>query len=144
EQQLQIAIADDASRMARVAGHLDVDRAFVDDDDDENLSGIRDGRVALQDLDALESSRRLEARRRVVHRRRSEWRADRESSELPDLFVARRGVAVDFDGGNGFAGLKGPRHTREKWGGPFRAACQQCEQSGDQRILTFVVTSACL
>ena len=96
------AIPHDARRMIGIAGHLDVHRALVDDDDDQNLRGIGDRRESLEDLDALEAFGAAKPLGDGVECAGVEGCAGADAGEAAHLVVAREQVAVNLDRGDDF------------------------------------------
>jgi hypothetical protein len=68
----------------RIAGDLDVDRPFVDDDDQEDLRRIRNGGEPLQHLT---SPNRFAAQRCDIVDRLGKRRADLHTREPPKFVV---------------------------------------------------------
>ena len=127
--------------MARIAGAFDRDRAFVDDDDEDDLRRVRDRSKALEHLDAIESLRRAKALGDGRHRVGQNRGADCDAGEPPDLVVARGDVAVDADVGDDVV-----RRVLDR---QIRAGSGKRQHQGDerrehvQRMRTLVRTSAC-
>ena len=120
--QPEAAALDDTRRLGRVVEQLDLDRAFVDDDDEHYLARVLDRRVALEHLHLFELVRRFEPRGNGLYEARRERRADFDPGQPAQLFVGSEHVALRPDVGDDFGGLGG-RGLPEGRGLPIGSVC---------------------